>query len=404
MEPPTECFDEMTVKEQAKQVTLVTVAERQTSISEIIKCERFSSLQRLLRVTALVLKFVRILQSRTEIRKKEQESTRVLRSTSKEINKKYEEVKTISETDLKEAELRWVKEAQSNMTSNHRFKYWNQEFGVFTDEQGILRCGGRISNANLPYGTKHPILLDANHEFSILLIKDCHWKVKHNGVKDTLTELRARFWLVKGRHTVRRIIHDCTVCRRFEGRPFNAPLSPPLPESRVKESPPFTFTGIDFAGPLHVSEGKKKPSYKVWICLYTCCVTRAVHLDVVPNMTAEAFMRSLRRFTARRGLPSKIITDNGTTFQAASKMLKTLMKDSKVCRYLAELRIEWSFNLPKAPWWGGVFERLVKATKRCLKKTIGRTSLTYEELLTTFIYLFIYLFICHNIYNVVKIK
>lgn len=204
----------------------------------------------------------------------------------------------------------------------------------------------------------------------------------HNGVKDTLTELRTRFWLVKGRHTVRKIIHNCVICRKFEGKPYGTPTSPPLPESRVKESPPFTFTGIDFAGHFFVSEGKKKPSTKVWISLYTCCVTRAVHLDVVPNLTPEAFVRSLRRFSARRGLPSRIVSDNGTTFQAASKTLSQLRKDPKVRQYLADQRIEWSFNLPKAPWWGGVFERLIKSTKRCLKKTLGRASLTYEEFLT----------------------
>lgn len=381
VEPPAECLEEVVVTEQAGRVALVALTGQRNRIGEVVECERFSSLQRLLRVTALVIKFITILKSRIKVKRKEQESTRVLRSTSREI-RKDEEVKDITEADLKEAELRWIKEAQSNMTENHRYKYWKQEFGVFTDEQGILRCGGRISNANLPYGTKHPILLDANHDFSILLIKDCHQRVMHNGVKDTLTELRARFWIVKGRNTVRRVIHDCTICRRMEGRPYNAPSSPPLPDARVKESPPFTHTGIDLLGPLHVSEGKKKPSYKVWICLYTCCVTRAIHLDVVPNMTPEAFVRSMRRFTARRGLPTKIISDNGTTFQAASKMLKKLMKDPKVRRYLAEQRIEWSFNLPKSPWWGGFFERLVKSTKRCLKKTMGRTSLTYEELLT----------------------
>jgi len=383
MDPPAECLDEMTLKKRNQQVSLL-VTEESIHISELIKCDRFSSLQRLLRVTALVIKFVRILRSRVKNRETMNKSTRALRSRTREFSKE-EEIKTITETDITEAELYWIKEVQDVMTRNHRYKYWNQEFGAFTDEQGVIRCGGRISNAQIPYGTKHPILLDGNHQYSILLIKDCHLKVMHNGVKETLTELRTRFWLVKGRHTVRKIIHNCVICRKFEGRPYNAPMSPPLPESRIKECPPFTFTGIDFAGPLYVSEGKKKPSYKVWICLYTCCVTRAVHLDIVPNMTPEAFIRSLRRFAARRGLPSKIISDNGTTFQAASKMLISLMNDPSVRRHLAEERIEWSFNLPRAPWWGGVFERLIKSTKRCLKKTMGRASLTYEELLTTVI-------------------
>ena len=102
----------------------------------------------------------------------------------------------------------------------------------------------------------------------------------------------------------------CVICRRLEGRPYVAPPPPSLPEFRVKEEPPFTYVGIDFVGPLYV-KNLNSPQQKIWICLYTCYVTRAIHLDLVPDLTTNAFLRCFRRFTARRGRPSLVVSDNG---------------------------------------------------------------------------------------------
>ena len=204
----------------------------------------------------------------------------------------------------------------------------------------------------------------------------------HNGVKETLTELRSKFWLVKGRQAVKKLLHNCVTCRRYEGKPYKAPPPPPLPDFRVTTAPAFTFTGLDYAGPLYVKGAKKNNERKVWICLYTCCVTRAVHLDIVPDLTPEAFLRSFRRFIARRGLPSKIVSDNATTFKSASKQITELMNNPGMKQYLSEKKVQWIFNLERAPWWGGLFERMVRSMKRCLKKTIGGAKLTYEKLMT----------------------
>ena len=120
----------------------------------------------------------------------------------------------------------------------------------------------------------------------------------------------------------------------------------------------------------------------------TCCVTRAVHLDLVPDLKAVTFIRSFKRFTARRGIPTKVVSDNGKTFKAASKIIQCVFDDPDVERQFTEFRVE-SFNLEKAPWCGGgggggggIFERMIKSAKRCLKKAIGRANLTYDELLT----------------------
>ena len=147
-------------------------------------------------------------------------------------------------------------------------------------------------------------------------------------------EVRAKFWVVKGRSLVRKLIHQCVVCRRHEGQHYQIPPPPPLPAFRVTEHPPFTYTGVDFAGPLYIRYPKGTESCKVWLCLFTCCVVRAVHLDLVPNMTTTTFLRCLKRFTARRGVPSRLVSDNGRTFKKAAKKLQTMMKQPEIKRYL----------------------------------------------------------------------
>lgn len=94
---------------------------------------------------------------------------------------------------------------------------------------------------------------------------------------------------------------------------------------RVREEPPFTFTGVDFAGPLNVgSPGPRRSGF---------VFTRAgaIHLDIVPDMSTVTFIRSLKRFTARRGLPRQFVSDNGESFKKAAKMISTARKYNNTC-------------------------------------------------------------------------
>ena len=116
-----------------------------------------------------------------------------------------------------------------------------------------------------------------------------------------------------------------------------------------------------------------------------CCVTRAVHLDLVAQQSTPCFIRCLKRFVARRGLPSRIVSDNGKTFKSAAKLLRSIASSEEFQQQVSEMGIQWTFNLPKAPWWGGVFERLVRSTKRCFHKIIGKARFSYDELLTAVI-------------------
>ena len=225
---------------------------------------------------------------------------------------------------------------------------------LFEDSNGVWRCGGRLENADIPYNTKHPILLPGNHHYTTLLVRRSHERVFHNGTKETLTEIRAKYWIVKGRSVVKRIIHQCVICRKAEGCNYSIPEPPPLPKFRVTEEPPFTCTGVDFAGPLFVKRGPECPECKVWLCLYTCCVTRAIHLDLLISMSLEHFFRSFRRFVSRRGLPKRVVSDNAKTFKGAATIFKEIMKQRDASYYLEGSKIQWTFNVERAPWWGGV--------------------------------------------------
>ena len=161
--------------------------------------------------------------------------------------------------------------------------------------------------------------------------------------------------------------------KRFEGRGYKIPPAPSLPKFRVENDFAFMKIGVVFAGPVFVKNvyGGDQSTYKSYILLITCASTRALHLELVPDLNAESFKRGFSRFQARRGVPGLVISDNGKPF-----------KDKGVKEYLVRNGINWKFNIEAAPHTGGFFERLVRSTKRCLKKSLRNSKLNYEELLT----------------------
>lgn len=139
----------------------------------------------------------------------------------------------------------------------------------------------------------------------------------------------------------------------------------------------FEVTGVDYAGPLYLKGGEK-----AWICLFTCAVYRAVHLELVTPLSTEAFFEAFRRFIARRGRPSIMYSDYGTNFTGANNLLDRVDWD-EIRRYSAFKSIEWRFNPPTAAWWGGWWERLVRSVEELLRRVLKRACLTYEEMSTT---------------------
>ena len=325
-----------------------------------LQLENFSSFNKLVRLTAWLQRFV------------------------KKLKKMSKEKGEINAEEINEGKLLWIIYIQREISSSLQQGKDENPLNLNLDKEGIIRCYGRLTSTDGTQTIIDPIILPKNHHFTSLIIKHYHIKLMHAGVSHTLAELRQEFWIPHGRNQVRKVLNNCVICRRFNGGPFRLPNMSVWPKKKISRSKPFTFTGLDYMGPLFVKEeGTLK---KVWVCLFTCITVRAVHLELVANLTAEQFLLALRRFIARRGKPTEIILDNATQFQATQKTTekawRNTIKDPDVKSYTANEGITWRFIVQLAPWMGGFYERLIGITKTALKKTLGKLTLTREELTT----------------------
>ena len=228
--------------------------------------------------------------------------------------------------------------------------------------------GGRLQLSDLAFEERHPIILPKGH-LAGLLVSEQHQLMHHAGVATLLTAVRSEFWIIGLRAIARRVVRSCLSCRRQDA-PACSQREAPLPRDRVTAGPPFSVTGVDFAGPLFSVDSPRK---KLYICLFTCAITRAVHLEMTDSLSLEQFMLAFRRFAARRGVPSTIYSDNARTFQGA---------EAHLSRYFGRLAPRWKFITPLAPWHGGWWERLVRSVKVALRKSLGRRCLSRAELET----------------------
>ena len=260
-----------------------------------------------------------------------------------------------------------------------------KHLNVKVGQDGLAYCYGRLTMAEqLLASSITPILLPTKCYVTKLIIEDTHKKLFHSGIQQTLAEIRKQYWIPRGRSEVKRVLKPCVICQKYNAGPFPLPPMAPLPKDRINKAYPFQYVGLDYLGPLKVK--MEEETKKVWICLYTCMVTRAIHLEVVTDLSTNSFIDCLRRFIAKRGKPSTITSDNATTFKLADKTLQKawtyVFESSDVINYCASQQITWRFITEYAPWHGGFYERLVGLTKNCLKKAIGRKILQYDHFLT----------------------
>ncbi|XP_066926074.1 uncharacterized protein [Clytia hemisphaerica] len=294
--------------------------------------------------------------------------------------------------EIASAKLQWIKYLQikhyltttkGKVTMNK--KTATNPLNLQLDANGIIRCHSRLSNADWPLEMIHPILLPRGERFVQLMIEDTHKRLFHSGVNHTLAEMRKQYWIPQGRAEIKHVLRRCKICRKHQGGPYKMPDMSPYPRSKLTRSTPFKTTGLDYFGPLKVKQADGS-TQKVWVCLFTCVVVRASHLEIVNDMTAEEFIMALRRFIARRGKPSHIISDNAAQFKLASSTIDLawikVINDEAVTSYLANEGIKWSFIIELSPWMGGFYERMVGSSKMALKKAIGQKLLTPTQLQT----------------------
>ncbi|GFT46267.1 integrase catalytic domain-containing protein [Trichonephila clavipes] len=178
----------------------------------------------------------------------------------------------------------------------------------YLDENRLIRLGGRLEFCNLSINEKHPLILPKNSWLTTLIVvRREHNKVMHGGTANTLAQVRSNYWIPKGRQLVKKVIRNGFICRKYVTKSIDQ-LTSPLLSDRTNQTPAFSVRDLDFAGPLYVNNfGELQKSY---IVLFTCRVTRALHLELVSDMTTNSFLLAFRRFLARRGNCKVIYSDN----------------------------------------------------------------------------------------------
>ena len=173
----------------------------------------------------------------------------------------------------------------------------------------------------------------------MLIVRATHERLCHAGVNSTVTVLCQLNWIPAIRQYVKKILRKYVTCNKLIGKPYKIPDPLPLPKLRVEQPNPFYVTGVDFTGALYIRE--KEDERKVYICLFMCVTTRAMHLEVVLDLTVESFMLAFRKFTSRRSLPRTMLSDNASTYLTAAEEIKQLFQSPSLNETLEHHGITW---------------------------------------------------------------
>lgn len=254
----------------------------------------------------------------------------------------------------------------------------------YIDDAGVMRIFGRTDAANnqhLSQNAQRPILLSNGHRFTQLIVHHHHRKMGHQLEDATICSIRQQFWVPHLRRLVRSVKRQCRECYLRSIKP-HPPIAGQLPIDRLTPNVfAFTFTGLDYFGPIVVSSGRRQE--KRWIALFTCMTTRALHMEVATDLSTDACLVAIRNFINTRGVPARIRSDCGTNFVGADNELRRtqdFLDVAAIQRELATRGIEWIFNCPANPEAGGAWERLVQATKRVLRIILKSTTPRVETL------------------------
>ena len=231
----------------------------------------------------------------------------------------------------------------------------------------------------------HPTILPANHRITSIIIWHAHVNDGHFKTERLVHHLLKRYWILSARRIVKHQVNKCIPCKRRDAKVMSTIMAP-LPEHRLTPfKPAFSHIGIDHFGHLTVKmEGRGSRQQKRWICLFTCLVTRAVHLEVAHSMNVDDFLLCFSKFVSIRGRPVVVYSDNGLNLQAGEKELKIADEEWNVEKdiqaYAAHRDIEWHFSPPHGPHFGGVWERMVQSSKRAMKIVLENRLITDKVL------------------------
>lgn len=361
----TNCEGELPELKQ-KSVSVLTVSEY-----DEFPFKRFSSLARLRRVVAYCFRFI----SRCQRKPSEQGPL-----TAKELDKSLVCLTRISQKESFHNEIK-VLQGGGNLNCTSKILSLFCPF----DNDGILRVGGRLELSQFSYDKRHALLLSSKHYFTKLLFVEEHTQLCHAGPNLLLSVIRERFWPVAGRNLAKRVVFECIRC--YKCKPDHVfPMMGILPKDRVRPTPPFYVTGIDYAGPLFIKTkvGRGAKLTKGYVSVFVCFSTKALHLELVSDLTTESFIAAFRRYVSRRGKPARVYSDNDCNLAGASRELAKFITKEKndLSEKFHNEDIEWHFIPANAPHFGGLWEAGVKSMKFHLKRMLGNASLMFEQFAT----------------------
>ncbi|XP_075150742.1 uncharacterized protein LOC142224843 [Haematobia irritans] len=320
------------------------------------------------------------------------------------IHPKFKSTQTHSSFNLEQGEINFVKGRLVVLCQRRHFPEYvalenNAQlsrkspllnFNPFIDSDGFMRMNGRLARSpTLTYDERFPKILPYDARFTRLYLEYIHKNTVHGENALMLRLMRLEFWVPRLKNLVRTIIHNCRACVLFRKKTVDQIMAA-LPPERTTLSRPFTCTGVDFAGPFDIKTyiGRGCRITKGYVLVFVCFATKAIHLEATNDMSTDCFIAAFTRFFSRRGCPSKVFSDNGTSFVGASNVLG---RDQ--ARFLAEVKqnlislnafqlLEWKFIPPGAPHMGGLWEAGVKSFKTHLKKVSHAQKFTFEEFST----------------------
>ncbi|XP_041449449.1 uncharacterized protein LOC121404235 [Drosophila obscura] len=351
---------------------VVKVHHATSSASDILS--RFSDLGRALRVIAYVRRFTQRVKGQTTHVSKE--------LNGNEVAATLQAVTLTTQRFHYAGEHRCLLNKQPLPTTSSLLN-----LNPFLDQNGVMRACGRVqASASMSSNERHPILLPPACLLVRLLVRFTHHISLHGGNQLVIRLIRETYWIPRLRHVVRAVIHSCKVCVLHHKR-LQTQLISDLPASRVTFSRPFTYTGVDFAGPFDVKSftGRACRISKGYVCVFVCFSTKAIHLEATSDLSTDTFLAAFARFVARRGCPHEVQSDNGRNFVGASRSLAVDLLEALRTRTSAvysQQGLSWRFIPPGAPHMGGLWEAGVKSFKALFQRSMCTSKYTLEEFAT----------------------
>lgn len=363
--------------ERRKSEVVLTISKK-VEANYISECRFINSYERMRRVFSYVLRFVD-----RRIFKKQKETTVACFSSEELVRAERFIIRLVQKCHFFEE---YTQLCKGNIVSS---KSHLKRLSPFIDKDEIIRVGGRLNQADLPYDTTHPMLLPNNTPFVVSLFEHFHYRNLHAGPQALLASVRQRFWVLRGRDVARKVVHRCIICFRHKPRLYQQIMGN-LPSARVQPARPFVNSGVDFCGPVwvHYKHRGQRPS-KAYIAVFVCFATKACHLELVSNLSAETFVGALKRFVSRRGICRTLYCDNATNFVGGRRQLSECWEiffKQEVREHIVKACVKDSIQFhhipPRSPHFGGLWEAAVKSAKHHLNRVLGNSTLKYEEMST----------------------